>query len=112
MPAKRRINPKTSLHRLPPHLEAYRRGQPKDRTSAPKKLPPLPLWAKLLSLLGMLVFWLALMGWLDLGRTGRSPMDAGFKLFCAAQVPLLWCWIRRQHRALTRRPSDEDEGAA
>lgn len=105
---KRRISAKTSLHRLPPHLARYQRQQEGGGASSGPQRRPLPLWAKLIAVAGMLAFWAALMGWLP-APGKRTQMDLGFTLFCASQVPLLWCWIRAEHRRLREKASADEE---
>lgn len=97
---RRRIDPKSSLRRLPPHLAKYQR-KPTQANHNVTPVPPLPMWAKIIAVLGMLLFWLALLGWLPSIASSRQ-LDVGFKLFCLGQVPLLWCWMRRQARNLRR----------
>ena len=106
MAQRRRIQPHTTLHRLPPHLERYRR-QPSTEKKAEKTR--LPAWARGIAVLGMVVFWLAWMGWLGLPKT-RAIQDKAFGVFCFTQVPLLWCWIQQQQKRLRKRGgSDTDE---
>lgn len=108
MQRKRRISAKTELHRLPPHLARYQRRRG-EAASEPAR-PSLPLWAKLVAGAGMLSFWAALMGWLPASRK-YTQMDLGFMLFCLGQVPLLWCWMRAEHRRIRAKSeaADQDE---
>lgn len=67
-----------------------------DASAAPSFVPaaPVPAGYKYLAVMGMVLFWLYLPGWL--GKGGRDSIETGFGLFALCQIPLLWRWLRSQ----------------